>query len=83
MSRSRFAIGIAMAALLDTAAAVADTPLGTAFTYQGLLSEGGAPANGTFDLEFTMYDAAVGGNQEGPIIGPVSVEVIDGSFSAE
>ena len=35
-------------------------PVGTAFTYQGSLRDGGAPAQGTFDLEFTLYDDAAG-----------------------
>ena len=30
--------------------------LGTAFTYQGRLSDGGAPANGKYDLIFTLHD---------------------------
>lgn len=37
-------------------------PVGTAFTYQGYLTEGGAPAEGAFDFEISMYDAATGGN---------------------
>src|SRR5688500_13433512 len=35
---------------------------GTAFTYQGVLSQGGAAVNGSNDLTFTRYDAASGGN---------------------
>ena len=37
----------------------------TAFTYQGRLFDGGAPANGLYDLQFTNYDAATGGNALG------------------
>ena len=33
----------------------------TAFTYQGRLFIGDAPANGLYDLQFTNYDAATGG----------------------
>src|SRR2546421_7397605 len=33
---------------------------GTAFTYQGRLNDGGAPANGTYDLVFTIYDLPTG-----------------------
>jgi trimeric autotransporter adhesin len=36
-------------------------PLGTAFTFQGRLTAGGVPANGTFELRFTLHDAASGG----------------------
>lgn len=38
-------------------------PIGTAFTYQGELEVAGAPANGAFDFEFALYDAAEGGTQ--------------------
>jgi Chaperone of endosialidase len=34
---------------------------GTAFTYQGRLTENGATANGANDFTFTLYDAASGG----------------------
>ncbi|MCC6823362.1 MAG: hypothetical protein IT579_21740 [Verrucomicrobia subdivision 3 bacterium] len=33
----------------------------TAFTYQGVLQSGGAPANGSTDFTFTLYNAASGG----------------------
>jgi hypothetical protein len=42
---------------------------GTAFTYQGCLNAGGSPANGSYDLEFTICDAAAGGNH---IAGPLT-----------
>jgi hypothetical protein len=34
---------------------------GTAFNYQGQLSNGGAPANGSFDVRFAVYDAVTNG----------------------
>ena len=37
----------------------------TAFTYQGRLFDGGVPANGLYDLQFTNYDAAAAGNALG------------------
>lgn len=48
------------ACVLGVAAANAD-PLGSAFTYQGQLSDGGAPANGSYDLKFDLYTTASGG----------------------
>jgi hypothetical protein len=36
---------------------------GTAFTYQGQLNENGAPANGSYDLRFTIFDVESGGVQ--------------------
>jgi hypothetical protein len=33
------------------------------FTYQGRLTDGGTPANGPYDFQFTLWDALSGGNQ--------------------
>jgi hypothetical protein len=33
------------------------------FTYQGRLTDGGMPANGNYDLQFALFDAADGNNQ--------------------
>ena len=38
---------------------------GTAFSYQGRLNAGGVPANGSYDLKFTVYDALADGNAVG------------------
>ena len=38
---------------------------GTAFTYQAKLSSGGNPANSSYDLKFSLYDASASGNQAG------------------
>ena len=38
---------------------------GTSFTYQGVLSQNGAPVNGSNDLTFTLYTAASGGSVVG------------------
>jgi hypothetical protein len=54
---------------------------GTAFTYQGALNDGAYPAEGTFDLTFTLYDASSGGSS---IAGPVTnsaVVVSNGLFT--
>src|SRR6185503_17670588 len=34
---------------------------GAAFTYQGRLNDGANPANGAYDLTFTLFNAASGG----------------------
>ena len=36
-------------------------PMGTAFTYQGRLTDGGDLANGTYNFIFALYDVGVGG----------------------
>src|SRR5205823_11085096 len=35
---------------------------GTAFIYTGQLGDGNGPANGTYDLTFTLYGTSVGGS---------------------
>jgi len=52
---------------LALAATAAGADLGTAFTYQGRLVTGGNPANGTYDFQFTLYDADNGGANLGTV----------------
>ncbi len=54
---------------------------GNAFTYQGRLTTGGAPANGLYDFQFILYTASVGGSQTGPIITRNDVSVTNGLFT--
>jgi hypothetical protein len=54
---------------------------GTAFTYQGRLSSGTNPANGNYDLKFTLYDALGGGNQSGASQTNTAVGVSNGLFA--
>lgn len=68
-------------ALILAGVAHAQTPLGTAFTYQGRLTNAGGPATGSFHMDFKLYDAADGGAQVGPTV-TQSVSVVDGLFSA-
>jgi len=42
------------------------------FTYQGRLQDGGTPANASYDLQFTAWDALTGGTQQ-PQPSPVTV----------
>ncbi len=57
--------------------------VGTAFTYQGYLTEAGSPANGTYDLRFALYDAASGGTQVGSLLSETGVSVRDGRFTVQ
>jgi hypothetical protein len=59
----------------------APEPLGTAFTYQGQLNASGAPANGHFDFQFALFDAATNGNQVGSTITNLEVGVTNGLFT--
>ena len=55
--------------------------LGTAFTYQGTLGEGGSPANGNYDLTFSLYNAASAGTQVGSTVTNKAVAVTNGLFA--
>jgi hypothetical protein len=55
--------------------------VGTAFTYQGRLTDGGAPANGSYDLELKLWTAASGGSQVGSTVTLGSVSVASGLFT--
>lgn len=78
----RFAIALTLLAVLPAAPGFSETPLGTSFAYQGYLADDqGAPENGVFDFRFILYDAAVGGNQVGPIVTRGDVTVTEGRFN--
>lgn len=51
------------------------------FTYQGRLTDGGTPANGNYDLQFALFDAADGNNQIGQTKTVSSVPVSVGVFT--
>jgi len=65
------------------AAASAETPLGTQFTYQGLLRQSGGPLNGPVDFQFLLFDAETGGNQLGSTVELLGVQVTDGLFTVQ
>ena len=64
---------LVMLALLSPAAQAQST----AFTYQGKLTDAGNPANGTYDLQFKLFDASSGGAQQGATVvrAPVAASV--------
>src|SRR5436190_23290118 len=53
----------------------------TSFTYRGRLTDGGTPANGNYDLQFALFDAADGSNQIGPTKIVSSVSLSGGVFT--
>src|SRR5256886_3159526 len=58
--------------------------LSTAFTYQGRLIDNGSPANGAYDLRFTLHSASTGtNNQLGGTIQIAWVLVTNGLFKEE
>ena len=67
--------------LLLNAVVVAQTPVGTAFTYQGQLKQSGIPLTGTADFQFSLWDAAAGGQQVGVTVPVNAVNVQAGLFT--
>ena len=55
-------------------------PLGTAFTYQGRLTDGANPATGIYDLRFAIYDASGGGSVLG-VLTNAATPVTNGLFT--
>lgn len=56
---------------------------GTAFTYQGYLDAGGTPHDGLADFEFSLWNAATGGTQQGSTQTEIGVEIENGLFTVE
>ncbi|HUR99437.1 MAG TPA: hypothetical protein VMZ26_15335 [Pyrinomonadaceae bacterium] len=54
----------------------------TAFNYQGRLTDGGNPANGSFQMQFKLFDSLAGGLQIGSTLTDVAVTASNGTFSA-
>jgi hypothetical protein len=55
--------------------------IGTAFTYQGRLTDAGSPPTGAYDFQFRAFDAATGGTQSGPTVTRDDVAVAGGLFT--
>ena len=82
MLRPRVAVRGTVLLLLSLAVGGrAQTPVGSAFTYQGQLREGGAPVSDLADFKFGLLDALAGGSQIGTTQNLYSVEVTNGLFT--
>ncbi len=65
--------------LLACAAAVSQAePMGTGWTYQGRLIDANNAADGLYDFQFKLFDAASGPNQVAGDVNKADVDVIDG-----
>ena len=63
--------------------ALAVAPLGSAFTYQGRLTDGAQPANGNYDFIFNLMDASTNGNAIAVPLSMQNTVVQDGYFKVE
>ena len=70
-----------IAAALSMAAVGYAAPMGTAFNYQGKLSDAGSPADGLYDFTFEVYDALDGGRRQGSTLFVDDKDVINGYFT--
>ena len=69
---------IAAAMMFSAVAGVRTSAATDAFTYQGVLQDGGQLANGAYDLLFRLFDAPTGGSQVGPDVAFANEAVSDG-----
>lgn len=53
----------------------------SAFTYQGRLTDGAAAGNGTYEMEFKLFDAVAGGAQVGATVTNTNVAATNGIFT--
>jgi hypothetical protein len=73
---------LAFAALLGATTAQG-AALGSGFTYQGELRVSNVPANGSYDLQFELFDASSGGAQVGTTVLANDVAISNGVLSVE
>lgn len=76
-SKLLFALALLIISAIQAAAQTSQ------FTYQGKLSNTGGAANGTFEMQFRLYNAASGGAQIGATVTNASVSVAQGSFTVQ
>jgi hypothetical protein len=67
-------------AVLSVAIAFAQT---TAFSYQGRLTDAGNPANGAFQMQFSLFDSLKSGTQIGATLSDVAVTANQGIFGVK
>ncbi len=82
MKRPHLSFAIPPAAFIGLVCALSASaaPAGSSFTYQGSLSESGAPVTGDVPMEFRLFDASTDGTQVGPTLAG-AVDVADGLFT--
>src|SRR5207247_8351992 len=65
-----FVVPLAIVLVFATAGARAATPHGATFTYQGRLTQSGAPVNGNADFQMSLWDGPTPGSSS--LVTPVA-----------
>ena len=82
-------LGVIMVGTAVAQATAPSTPsaphitLGSAFTYQGQITRNGALFTGTCDMQFSLWDDAAAGTQQGATLSVNAVTVNNGIFAVE
>jgi Chaperone of endosialidase len=80
LTNAKSLIAAVLFVVVSATASIAQT---TTFTYQGRFIDGGSPANGTYDMQFKLFDNVSGGSQIGTTITNGSVAISDGVFTVQ
>jgi hypothetical protein len=75
-------ITLSVVLLVSFGATVSGLAQGTAFTYQGRLTENGALANGAYDFQFNIFAANSGGSPLASTFSVNDLPVVEGMFTA-
>src|SRR5690348_6938945 len=76
-------LAAAAVSIAGSVPALAQTPVDTGWTYQGKLTDNAAPANGAYDLRFTLFLDDQGVLQTGPTLDQPSTPVAAGLFTTK
>src|SRR5262245_23344007 len=80
MQRHLYAICLAFS-LFCLLAALCPAAAQTSFTYTGKLVIGGVAVTGTYDFQFTLYNASTGGSVVGTTLTRTGVAVSSGNYT--
>lgn len=76
-------LAVAALALVGVSNAVASTPQGTVFTFQGRLDADGTAYSGSADFQFRLFTEESAGTQVGSTLDRAGVAVLAGTFKAD
>lgn len=83
MDAKKSVVLIGVVACLAANRAMAQTPAGSGFTYQGRLTDQGSPANGWYDMVFQLSADAAGSSLIGSELEKGDLSVVNGLFAVK